>query len=219
MDWRRLKSFIGNSKTELLDFLTQNSHLSKSTILESTKVHKDMLIIRIPLLAIEIHCQSNKIIKIFLYSPFLYLKFYQKCKPQELPLFVIQNETQIGKIRLFYHLNWEMKGKDIISFFGEPTAKSNGSGKGHIRMAYLNLGLEFELDSKTWENPDCGINFILLFIPRTDPKFRKCVICLSEKPDLKICSQCKVTYYCKKQCQNLHWKVHKTHCKQFKKIN
>ncbi|TFY74543.1 hypothetical protein EWM64_g9469 [Hericium alpestre] len=35
----------------------------------------------------------------------------------------------------------------------------------------------------------------------------------AERPPLKVCSGCKIVYYCSANCQNKHWKVHKLFCK------
>jgi len=33
-----------------------------------------------------------------------------------------------------------------------------------------------------------------------------------ERLDLKVCSRCKLIYYCSKECQKSHWQVHKSFC-------
>ena len=44
-----------------------------------------------------------------------------------------------------------------------------------------------------------------------------CSKCGKESDTLKKCTACKCVWYCDKECQNRHWKEHKTECKPIKK--
>jgi hypothetical protein len=41
-----------------------------------------------------------------------------------------------------------------------------------------------------------------------------CIQCQS--PSTEQCSHCSSVSYCSRECQKLHWKIHKIHCKQLK---
>ncbi len=46
---------------------------------------------------------------------------------------------------------------------------------------------------------------------------RKCAACDTRIPPGKSksqCSECKLVYYCNKECQNAHWKQHRACCKK-----
>ena len=40
-----------------------------------------------------------------------------------------------------------------------------------------------------------------------------CAFCAAEKTNLSKCSRCRSVFYCSKECQKSHWKVHKPNCK------
>lgn len=54
----------------------------------------------------------------------------------------------------------------------------------------------------------------LITQPNNLPKYKKCFLCSSQENKLKKCASCKSAYYCSKECQMLHWKIHKIVCKQ-----
>ena len=54
--------------------------------------------------------------------------------------------------------------------------------------------------------------------PTTDYVYRKhiCVIC--DKEANKLCNRCKFSHYCSRDCQIVHWPVHKSDCNQLKAL-
>ena len=49
-------------------------------------------------------------------------------------------------------------------------------------------------------------------------RMRICSHCLRERKELSRCSQCKVMFYCGKQCQTKDWGIHKQECKSYEAI-
>ena len=49
-------------------------------------------------------------------------------------------------------------------------------------------------------------------------RMRICSHCLRERKELSRCSQCKVMFYCDKQCQVRDWSFHKQECKSYEAI-
>lgn len=47
-------------------------------------------------------------------------------------------------------------------------------------------------------------------------KIQNCYFCQNIiKTGLKLCSRCKITLYCSKECQKAHWKKHKVYCEPY----
>ena len=46
-----------------------------------------------------------------------------------------------------------------------------------------------------------------------------CVFCLKMYSKTKVCSKCKVSRYCSKNCQKADWKDHKNYCDTFEQLN
>ena len=50
------------------------------------------------------------------------------------------------------------------------------------------------------------------------PSIKDCVFCGAREGSIpgvilhKICSKCKMTYYCSVECQKKHWNFHKKYC-------
>jgi hypothetical protein len=64
--------------------------------------------------------------------------------------------------------------------------------------------------------------FTKKFIGSSNPKFsesvykapkKECEVC-HKKGELKVCSRCRIVYYCSAECQKTAWKVHKNVCKK-----
>ena len=51
----------------------------------------------------------------------------------------------------------------------------------------------------------------------TPTKKEMCSACGKKSSTLMKCRACKCVWYCDKDCQNKHWKEHKTECKPIKK--
>ena len=117
-----------------------------------------------------------------------------------------------------YNLDIKMTNGDVVSYLGEPEVKSGGK-LNFITLNYQRIGVEIEFFSKVWEVGDAPIKSVCLY--PIDPKFGEggdnfiCAVC--RKKTTKICSRCKMVYYCCREHQLLHWKVHKKFCKKLKK--
>ena len=48
--------------------------------------------------------------------------------------------------------------------------------------------------------------------PKPQGKLRVCCYCCNHSNHTKLCSKCRSVYYCSKECQKNHWKVHKKYC-------
>lgn len=97
--------------------------------------------------------------------------------------------------------------EEVLGKLGEPDEKEGGNVI-RISIAYSRLGIEFTFDTNFWENNSARIEQVALF--KAKSKKTKCGIC---KADAEYkCSRCKLVYYCKKECQATHWKVHKKYC-------
>lgn len=56
-----------------------------------------------------------------------------------------------------------------------------------------------------------GIEYFSTFVPPTRVRCAQCWKFPS--PRAKLCEECRLTEYCSKECQRLHWKEHKKVCK------
>ena len=43
---------------------------------------------------------------------------------------------------------------------------------------------------------------------------KTCSQCGYMKPDLKMCSRCKLTFYCSDECHSIHWNLHQQWCRR-----
>lgn len=43
-------------------------------------------------------------------------------------------------------------------------------------------------------------------------KEKKCLFCDKQKEGLLVCSRCRAAWYCDRECQKAHWKIHKATC-------
>ena len=114
--------------------------------------------------------------------------------------------------KLPFSITFEMNNVDIISFFGEPTIKSGGKTI-PISLSYEFLGIEITFISGSWEMLDNKINFICIFEPNNSIEMLFCAVC--RKQTTSKCGQCKLIFYCGRDCQTKHWKVHKKYCENY----
>ena len=47
----------------------------------------------------------------------------------------------------------------------------------------------------------------------SDSSTKKCASCHKVSHEAKKCSGCSVVYYCDRECQRNHWKIHRNFCK------
>ena len=217
--WQQLPAFVDTDFQTLVLRLAKLSGYPPQLLTSNTKAFDDCHICRMPQLALEVHHRDSRILRVFLYNPGIYLTFYAKHSPSQLQSFYFRSREQIGRTRLPFGFSWKHTGRSLVEFFGEPDIKRSNKNSSFIRLGYSQLGVEFELDSKTWQNPDCRINMIVLFsvAPGSVLPPRKCFLCQKgvEKP--AICDGCGVVWYCGSDCRERHKITHQVHCKSLKK--
>jgi hypothetical protein len=86
--------------------------------------------------------------------------------------------------------------------------------KGELKDSLKSYLLSKEKGSKTC---DQMIKFLKNENNKSENTIKKCGNCNkegSELAPLKLCSICKKTFYCSKECQSSSWKNHKLFCKK-----
>jgi len=125
-------------------------------------------------------------------------------------VFVYFNDKRYAPFQgmLPFNLNIKLTTGEVVGYLGEPDKKSGGK-LSNICIAYNRLGVEFEFYSKIWESADAPLSYISFFAPIETSSI--CAICGIDSK--KKCSVCGLVYYCGRDHQVLHWKVHKNLCK------
>ena len=125
--------------------------------------------------------------------------------------------------KLPYGLQVEMTNQDLVGFLGEPSLKSGGK-LSNISLNWKHIGVEAEFLCKTWEVADAPLAWLCFYdyiqqatLDSQDSEALKpatiCGVC--GKKATSRCSTCKLVYYCNREHQLLHWKVHERGCKVF----
>ncbi|KRX10056.1 hypothetical protein PPERSA_08459 [Pseudocohnilembus persalinus] len=110
-----------------------------------------------------------------------------------------------------YNLNMDMTNGNMVAQLGEPVKVSGGKVI-PICLTYENLGLEITFMTKSWEDNTSKIYQICLFQKNVSDQFKICGLC--KKQTQYKCQKCWLVYYCSKDCQKTHWKVHKNFCQK-----
>jgi hypothetical protein len=85
---------------------------------------------------------------------------------------------------------------------------SKEDGAAAQKLSSVSLGESVERNVEPENNEDAETN---------GTPAKKCSACGEKSDTLKKCTACKCVWYCDKDCQNRHWKVHRKECKRIKK--
>lgn len=118
-----------------------------------------------------------------------------------------------------FGLDFNEKNTNIVRRLGEPDKKISSRSLG-IEITYLRLGLSIEFMNFDWEDLENPIKSLILFMGQAQDPFaygKGCKICsFCCREACKRCGQCKMFFYCSRECQVEHWNVHKEQCRKFK---
>ena len=114
-----------------------------------------------------------------------------------------------------YGITWTQKNSNIVRRFGEPDKKISSQALG-IEITYVEMGISIEFCSSNWEDRNNPIKSIVLFKGTVENPFgylincNLCSFCHLQAD--RVCSACKLIYYCNRECQIAHWRIHKAQC-------
>lgn len=121
--------------------------------------------------------------------------------------------------QLPFGLDFSEKNSQIIRRLGEPDKKTSSRALG-IEITYLRLGLSIEFVNFDWEDLENPIKSLILFAGQTQDPFvynKGCNICsFCCREAFNRCGNCRMFFYCSRECQVGHWNVHKGQCRKFK---
>ena len=93
------------------------------------------------------------------------------------------------------------------------TSKEDGTSTATGQIGSMSLGESVE----SADNNQTGNNNEDDEENGTTPAKKLCSACGKESSAPQKCGACRCVWYCNKECQNKHWKVHKKECKRIKK--
>jgi hypothetical protein len=106
----------------------------------------------------------------------------------------------------------KMNNSEIVGFLGEPNKKTGGRSI-PISILYERHGIDFQFLSPLWDFTQNQIGFVTIYPKFNEEEKKVCSLCA--KKASSYCGQCLIVGYCSENCQKIHWKVHKVHCKEY----
>ncbi|CAG9327843.1 unnamed protein product [Blepharisma stoltei] len=119
--------------------------------------------------------------------------------------------------KLPYGITWSQCNSDIVRRLGEPDKKSSSTNLG-IEITYTRFGLSIEFHNADWNDIRNPIKSLIIFEPKRIDAFdydeQTCFCAQCTKPSQFRCSRCKIFNYCSRDCQRIHWEIHKNTCRK-----
>ena len=96
--------------------------------------------------------------------------------------------------------------------YNNPSNKSNDDY--YEEIDEVNEVLKKRFSSQSLEQLTIELKFTksIMKLSNQDKSCKKC-----NKSNSRTCSNCKKVHYCSKECQASDWKIHKVHCKKYRK--